>query len=80
MVEDADASNDFLNKFDSLLKATSQNIGWVTDKSSAFGNSLLSSNSNDFAVFKENLLNISIKHECSTVDCTNTRESLRNSS
>lgn len=79
MVKNTDASYDFLNKLNSLFKTTSQSIGWVTNNCRTFCNSLFPSDSNNFTIFKKNLFNISIKHECSSVNCTDTRKTLWNS-
>lgn len=60
MIKDADASNDLLNQTDSVLKAASDSIGWITNDHFAVSNSFRTFNSNDFTVFVENLVNVSV--------------------
>jgi len=80
MVQDANASDDFIFKLDSVFQAASESIGRITDDSVALGGSLRTLDSNNFAVFKKYLVDVSIEHECSTIDSTDSRESFGDTS
>ena len=68
MVQDADASDDFLDELDAILEATFQGVSGVADNGAAFGSALRTLDSSDFTVFHQNLTHVSVEHECATID------------
>lgn len=80
MIQDADAANDLFHELDLVLEATAKGVGGIADNGIALGSALGTFDSNDLVVFKENLVDISIEHEGSSVDSTNSAETFWNAS
>ena len=75
MVQDADASDDLLLQLNSVLQATLDGVGGVTDDQRAVGNTIAVLHSDNLAIFEQNLVDVGVQHESSTVDSTDPGES-----
>ena len=80
MIQNANASDNFLDLLDTVLEAAFEDIGRIADNSSALGNTIRPLNSNNLSIFLKDLVDISVQHESSTVNSTNSRKTFRNTS
>lgn len=80
VVQNTNASDNFLNKSDSLFKSTFQSISWIANNCWAMGDTISTFNSNNFTIFEKNFVDISVQHECSTIDGTDSGETFWNTS
>lgn len=80
MIQNTNASDNFLNETNSVFETTSYGIGRVTDDHWAMSYSLSILDSNNFTIFEKNLVDVSIKHKCSTIYSTDSWKSFWNTS
>lgn len=72
MVQNANASNDLTHLINSV-----KHIGWITINLLAAGHLGAGSYSHRLAIFKDNLIDWLVQHVGASVNCAQTRETLR---
>ena len=78
MFENTDTPDNFFDLLDSVLQATIESISRITNNGIALGNSLRTLDPHDLTVFEQNLVDVSIQHESSSIDSTDPRKTLGN--
>ena len=80
VIQNADASDDLFGLLNSVVQSAFDSIGWVTDDSLALGDALRAFNSANFAIFKEDFIDVSVQHEGSSINSADSWEAFRNAS
>ena len=78
MVEDTDASNYSVDLLYSVFKSAFNRVSRIADNGFTFCNSLWAFNSDYFAVFIQNLIDVSIEHKSSTIYSADPWKTFRN--
>jgi len=78
VIQNADASDNLFNEFYPFLQSTPEDISGIANECAAFGYALGSFDSNNLAVFKQNLVDICVEHEGATINCTDSGKSFWN--
>lgn len=79
MVQNANTSDDLLHKLHAVLQSASKCVGRIANYSIALSHALRALHSNDLTVLEQNLVDISVEHESTTVNGTDSRKSFRDS-
>ena len=80
MVQNANASDDFVDLLDAILEAAFEDVSGIADDSAALGNTIRALNSDNLAIFVKNFVDVSVQHESSAVNGTDPRETFGDTS
>jgi hypothetical protein len=78
MIEDANAANNFLNQFDSVVESTFDSISGVANDHRAVSNSFGVFDTNNFATLEKYFINVSVEHESAATDSTDSGKAFGN--